>query len=61
MEKLQKFKIRVEDPPGRKDSVFNGGSVLASVTKDNDQFWISREEYLEKGPKVLERLGRITS
>ncbi|OQR75581.1 hypothetical protein BIW11_08323, partial [Tropilaelaps mercedesae] len=60
-EKLKKFKIRIEDPPGRKDMVFIGGSVLADVTKDNENFWISRKEYKEKGVKVLDRLGHRPS
>lgn len=37
--------------------VFIGGAVLANVMKDKDDFWMSREEYLEKGVKVLEKLG----
>ncbi|CAL1264739.1 unnamed protein product [Larinioides sclopetarius] len=60
-EKLAKFKIRIEDPPRRKDMVFIGGSVLAEVMKDKDTFWLSREEYLEKGLKVLEKLGAKTA
>lgn len=54
---LQKFKIKIEDPPRRKDMVFIGGAVLASVMKDKDTFWMSREEYEEKGVRVLEKLG----
>lgn len=53
----QKFKIRIEDPPRRKDMVFIGGAVLAEVTKDQDTFWISSEEYQEKGVGVLKKLG----
>ena len=54
---LQKFKIRIEDPPRRKHMVFLGGAVLADIMKDKDTFWMSREEYQEKGLKVLEKLG----
>ena len=54
---FQKFKIRIEDPPRRKHMVFLGGAVLADIMKDNDTFWMSREEYQEKGLKVLEKLG----
>ncbi|KAG7280387.1 hypothetical protein CRUP_035829 [Coryphaenoides rupestris] len=53
----RKFKIRIEDPPRRKHMVFMGGAVLASIMKDKESFWISREEYLEKGLKVLDKLG----
>ena len=54
---LQKFKIRIEDPPRRKHMVFLGGAVLADIMKDRDSFWMSREEYQEKGLRVLEKLG----
>ncbi len=37
--------------------VFLGGAVLADIMKDRDNFWMSREEYQEKGLKVLEKLG----
>jgi actin-related protein 2 len=29
--------------------VFLGGSVLADIMKGKDEFWVSREEYFEKG------------
>lgn len=54
---LQKFKIRIEDPPRRKHMVFLGGAVLADIMKDKDNFWLTREEYQEKGVRVLEKLG----
>lgn len=57
VEKLAKFKPRIEDPPRRKDMVFIGGSVLAETAKNNDKFWLSKEEYEEKGLKVLDKLG----
>lgn len=53
----QKFKIRIEDPPRRKHMVFMGGAVLGDIMKDKEGFWMSREEYQEKGLKVLEKLG----
>lgn len=57
VERLSKLKIRIEDPPRRKDMVFIGGAVLADVMKDRDNFWISREEYQEKGVQAaLEKL-----
>jgi actin-related protein 2 len=49
VEKLQKFKIRIEDPPRRKDMVFIGGAVLADVMKDKPQFWLSKQQYEEMG------------
>ncbi|XP_072031703.1 actin-related protein 2-B-like [Amphiura filiformis] len=55
--KLSKFKIRIEDPPRRKHMVFLGGAVLAEIMKDKDTFWMTREEYQEKGIRCLEKLG----
>lgn len=49
VERLQKFKIRIEDPPNRKDMVFIGGAVLAEVMKDRTEFWLSKEKYEEIG------------
>ncbi|KAG7201133.1 hypothetical protein KM043_003924 [Ampulex compressa] len=54
--KLNKFKIKIEDSPRRKDMVFMGGAVLAEITKDRDSIWITREEYEEKGLSVLKKL-----
>lgn len=55
---LQRFKIRIEDPPRRKHMVFMGGAVLAEVMKNKDDFWMHRKDYEEKGLKgVMEKLG----
>ena len=56
-ERLSKFKIRIEDPPRRKDMVFIGGAVLADVMKDKEDFWMTKAEYEEKGLNVLDKLG----
>lgn len=53
----QKFKIRIEDPPTRKDMVFIGGAVLADVRKDRDSFWLSKQEYQEQGLNILNKLS----
>lgn len=54
---LNKFKIRIEDPPLRKDMVFIGGAVLAEVMKDRDMFWLSKQDYQENGVNILQKLG----
>jgi actin-related protein 2 len=36
--------------------VFIGGAVLADVMKDKESFWMSREEYNERGIRVLDKL-----
>ncbi|KIK04611.1 hypothetical protein K443DRAFT_92943 [Laccaria amethystina LaAM-08-1] len=56
--RLNKFKIKIEDPPRRKHMVFLGGAVLADIMKGREDFWISREEWLEKGVAALDKLGR---
>jgi actin-related protein 2 len=43
------LKCRIEDPPRRKHMVFLGGVVLAYIMRDKDTFWVSRQEYQEKG------------
>ena len=55
---MQKFKIKIEDPPRRKHMVFLGGAVLADIMKNREEFWISREEWFEQGTRALEKLGR---
>jgi actin-related protein 2 len=47
--RLSKFKLRIEDPPRRKNMVFLGGSVLADIMKNQPDFWISKEVWQEKG------------
>jgi actin-related protein 2 len=50
---LSKFKLRIEDPPRRKHMVFLGGSVLADIMKDRDEFWISKAEWEEHGERII--------
>jgi len=50
-----KLKLRVEDPPRRKHMVFLGGSVLADIMKDKEAFWMTKEEYAEKGEAILSK------
>ena len=38
-------------------SVFVGGALLAGIMKDKEGFWMTRQEYEEKGIYVLEKLG----
>jgi len=55
--KTSKAKIKIEDPPRRKNIVFLGGSVLANLMKDVDdgQFWLSREDWEETGESLIKR------
>ncbi|GAB9473851.1 hypothetical protein Gpo141_00010997 [Globisporangium polare] len=54
--RLSKFRLRINDPPRRKHLVFLGGSVLADVMKDNDDFWILKKDYDEQGLRCLDKL-----
>ncbi|KAG5633620.1 Actin- protein 2-B, partial [Asterophora parasitica] len=56
--RLNKFKIKIEDPPRRKHMVFLGGAVLADIMKNREEFWITREEWFEQGERALAKLGR---
>lgn len=47
--RVSKFKLKIEDPPRRKNMVFLGGSVLADIMKDQPEFWLSKADYDEKG------------
>jgi len=52
--RMAKFKLRIEDPPRRKHMVYLGGSVLADIMKDRDEFWISKQEWEEVGERILD-------
>jgi actin-related protein 2 len=58
---IQKFKIKIEDPPRRKHMVFLGGAVLADIMKNREDFWVSRDEWFEQGIRSLDKLGRTES
>jgi len=49
--RLSKFKLKIEDPPRRKNMVFLGGSVLADIMKEQSDFWLTKEDWKEKGPQ----------
>lgn len=55
---MQKFKVRIEDPPRRRHMVFLGGAVLASIMADKQDMWISKQEWEEEGKNALAKLGK---
>lgn len=58
--RLDKFKVRIEDPPRRKHMVFLGGAVLAEIMKDKEDFWVTKKEYQELGiTRALAKLGGV--
>uniref|UniRef100_A0A7S2K1R8 Actin-related protein 2 n=1 Tax=Leptocylindrus danicus TaxID=163516 RepID=A0A7S2K1R8_9STRA len=57
-ERLQKFPVNVEASPMRKDLVFLGGSVLAELMNNKDDFWITKMDYNEEGiDRALSKLS----
>ncbi|TLD27808.1 actin-like protein 2 [Venturia nashicola] len=56
-ERLNKFKVRIEDPPRRRHMVFLGGAVLANIMADKHDMWITKQEWEEQGVRALEKLG----
>lgn len=56
--RLSKFKVRVEDPPRRRHSVFIGGAVLANIMANNAHMWVTKAEWEEFGAGALSKLAR---
>ncbi|KAK3089812.1 hypothetical protein FSP39_006712 [Pinctada imbricata] len=48
------MKVKIVSPPERKCSVWIGGSILASLSTFQ-QWWITRQEYDEYGPSIVNR------
>ncbi|KAK3089342.1 hypothetical protein FSP39_002861 [Pinctada imbricata] len=48
------MEVKVASPPERKYSVWIGGSILASLSSFQ-QWWITRHEYDEYGPSIVNR------
>lgn len=55
--RLNRLKLRIEDPPRRRNMVFLGASVLGDIMRDRDDFWITKSEWEESGPAILKKLG----
>lgn len=55
--RLGNFKLKIDDPPRRRHMVFLGGAVLANVMADKEHLWITKQEWDEQGPRVLQKLG----
>ncbi|KAF2757727.1 actin-like protein 2 [Pseudovirgaria hyperparasitica] len=56
-ERLNKFKVRIEDPPRRRHMVFLGGAVLANIMADKEDMWVTKAEWEEQGARALDKLG----
>lgn len=55
--RLNRLKLRIEDPPRRRNMVFLGASVLGDIMKDRSDFWITKQDWDEVGPAILEKRG----
>jgi actin-related protein 2 len=48
-DRMNRLKLKIEDPPRRKHMVYLGASVLGDLMRDRADFWVSKQEYEEKG------------
>jgi len=56
---LKKFKLRIEDPPRRKNLVFLGASVLGDIMKTRKEFWVTKQVYEDEGKRAVHRLATL--
>ena len=54
--RLNRLKLRIEDPPRRKHMVFLGASVLGDIMKDREDFWVTKQDWEEKGAACLDKM-----
>jgi actin-related protein 2 len=55
VKRLAKLKLRIEDPPRRKNMVFLGAAVIADIMKNREETWFKKSEYDEHGVNLLRR------
>lgn len=55
--KLSNVGIRIVEHEQPQHAVFVGGALQAGIMKDKEGFWMTRQEYEEKGIYVSEKLG----
>lgn len=57
--RMNRLKLRIEDPPRRKNMVFLGASVLGDLMSQRSDFWLSIDEYKEVGiDRLLKKLEK---
>jgi actin-related protein 2 len=52
-DKARGYKINVEDPPNRRFLVYQGGTVLANLSKSKIGSWATKHEYQEVGARTI--------
>lgn len=51
--RMRKIHINVEAPIHRSNNVFLGGSILADLMKNRDEFWVTKADYEEMGVEMI--------
>ena len=46
-----------KDPARRKYNVFIGASFLANIMKEQNEYWITKAEWDEVGPRCLDKIS----
>jgi len=55
--RMNRLKLRIEDPPRRKHMVYLGASVLGDLMRDRADFWITKKDFEEGGvERALKKL-----
>jgi len=58
-DRMNRLKLRIEDPPRRKHMVYLGASVLGDLMRDRTDFWATKRQYDEQGiAAVLQMLEK---
>ena len=52
-DKSIKININIIDSPRRKFSVFIGATVLAKTYNEQNEYWISKQDWDEAGPDII--------
>lgn len=47
--RVNRARIQVEAPTQRGNNVFCGGSILADLMKNRDEYWLTKADYEELG------------
>jgi actin-related protein 2 len=58
---MRNFKLKVEDPPHRRHTVFTGAAVLAEIMRDSAEFWVTKAEFEEDPHRAAQRCGNHSS
>ena len=54
---LESYKINVEDPPNRRYLVYLGATVLANLTANKSNSWITKKDLEEEGAeRIVQRM-----